>query len=168
MIIDINNFDDGEVRKISFNENFSIPEDYSVNGDAYADVSGEISNNKGKFHFIGKVYAKLNVNCDVCLKPFDIELNFDVDEIFVRSDEITDENDDYWLFSEKSIDFNPMILSCILLNIPMRTVCSDNCKGLCSICGHNLNEGECGCERTYINPNFEKLKALFEENEEEV
>ncbi len=168
MIIDINNFADGEIKKVSFKKNISIPEDYNVNGEAYVNVYGEILNSGGKFRFTGNICAKFNVNCDLCLKPFDIELNCNADEIFIRSDETDNDETDCWTFSEKTVNLEPAVLSNIILNIPMRFVCSDECKGLCGICGHNFNDGDCGCGNSYINPNFEKLKALFEENEEEV
>ncbi len=167
MLINVDNLINGESRDISFSENVKVPDDYSVNGDAFIDVSGNISNNEGKFHFCGKVLAKMNFNCDLCLRPFDTEIVFDIDEIFCKE---ADDESDFWSFSDKVIDLEPAILSNILLNIPMKAVCSDDCKGLCSICGHNLNDGDCGCDRTYINPKFEKLKELFKEteNDEEV
>jgi len=168
MIIDVSNFPDGESRGVSFRGGILIPEKYNAKRNADVKVTGEISNEKGKFRFVGKVRAVICVNCDLCLKPFDIELNFDIDEIFSESyDGVNDEND-FLPFSDKKINLEDAVISDILLNIPMKTVCSDECKGLCAVCGHNLNEGDCGCDRTYINPKFEKLKALFEEIEEEV
>ena len=167
MIINVDNLVNGESRSVSFSKNISISDDYKINSIPTVKVTGDISNNEGKFRFNGKVHTVLNLNCDLCLEPFNIELNFNIDEIFSKS---VDEENDYWLFSDKVIDLVPAVLSNILLNIPMKAVCSDKCKGLCNKCGHNLNEGDCGCDRTYINPKFEKLKALFEQanNEEEV
>ena len=168
MIINVDKLIDGETLNVSFSENISIPEDYSVNGDVPVKVIGELSNNSGKFRFRGNVSAKISLNCDLCLCPFDMDIDFEIDEIFVKSPDDNSKDDDFWYFSDNVINLKTAILSNILLNIPMRAVCSDECKGLCSICGHNLNEGDCGCEKTYINPKFEKLLALFEENEEEV
>lgn len=167
MLINVDNLTNGESRVVSFSENIKVPDDYSVNGDVFIDVSGNISNNEEKFHFCGKAFAKMNFNCDLCLMPFDTEIVFDIDEIFCKE---ADDESDYWSFSDKVIDLEPAILSNVLLNIPMKAVCSDDCKGLCNLCGHNLNEGDCGCDRTYINPKFEKLKELFKEteNDEEV
>ena len=129
---------------------------------------GEISNEKGKFHFTGNVLASLCLNCDLCLKPFYVELKFIIDEIFSDDFSEVDSENDFFHFSDKKINLAEAIISGILFNIPMKAVCSDNCKGLCGVCGHNLNEGDCQCDKTYVNPKFEKLKALFEESEEEV
>ncbi len=168
MIIDVSNFIDGETRAVSFSENVFVPENYCVNNNADVKISGEISNDKGKFHFVGKVRAGLRLRCDLCLEPFDTELNFTVDEVFSEEFGGIDYENDFFTFSDKKINLEDAVISGILLNIPMKAVCSDDCKGLCGICGHNLNEGACGCDRTFVNPEFEKLKALFEENEEEV
>jgi len=168
MIIDASNFIDGETKEVSFSENILIPGNYCVDNNADVKVTGEISNEKGKFHFIGKVFANLCLNCDLCLKPFDIELKFTVDEFFSDDFSEDDSENDFFHFSDKKINLAEAVISGILLNIPMKAVCSDNCKGLCDICGYNLNDGDCGCDKTCVNPKFEKLKALFEESEEEV
>ncbi len=164
MIINVDNFIDGESRFVSFSEKIAIPSDFSVNGNALVDVTGNITNEKGIFRFCGNGSAVLNLNCDLCLMPFDFKIDFPITEIFSKS-EI--EENDCWFFADNNIDLKPAILSNILLNMPMKAVCSDKCKGLCSVCGHNLNEGDCGCVNSYVNPEFEKLKALFEESENE-
>jgi len=82
----------------------------------------------------------------------------------VFCNEINSEKE-FWDFSDKTIDLKPAVVADILLNMPMRAVCSDDCKGLCPKCGHNLNEGECGCDREYRNPQFEKLMTLFNDKE---
>ncbi len=168
MIIDVSNFIDGETREVSFSEKVLIPENYCVDNNADVKVVGEISNEKGKFHFTGNVLASLCLNCDLCLKPFYVELKFIIDEIFSDDFSEVDSENDFFHFSDKKINLAEAIISGILFNIPMKAVCSDNCKGLCGVCGHNLNEGDCQCDKTYVNPKFEKLKALFEESEEEV
>lgn len=167
MIINVDNFIDGEIRNISFSETILLPEGYSDNREVKTSVVGQIANIGGKFKFTGKIHAILTLICDLCLTPFEFELETDIEEIFSK---VADDENDYWLFSDKAIDLEPAVLSNIMLSMPMKSVCSDECKGLCSKCGHNLNDGECGCDRTYINPKFEKLKALFEEseNDEEV
>ncbi len=165
MTVDIENLIDGESKFVSFSEKISLPDAYSVNGDVLVKLSGKISNEKkGLFHFSGNIVAVLNLNCDLCLKPFNFKLDFPVNELFSRS---IHKKDDCLSFSGNIINLEPVILDNILVNMPMKAVCSNNCKGLCEICGHNLNESDCRCEKEHINPKFEKLKALFEESENE-
>jgi len=165
MTVNIKNLPDGEAKPISLSKKISLPKAYSVNDKVFVKLLGKISNEKkGIFHFSGNVNAILNLNCDLCLKPFDFKLDFTIDEIFSKSD---DKEEDYLFFSGDVINLEPAVLNNILINMPMKAVCSNNCKGLCGICGHNLNESDCGCKKEYINPEFEKLKALFEESENE-
>lgn len=168
MIIDVNNFIDGETKDVSFTENISIPAGYCEGDTAKVKISGVISKNDGKYRLKGKVCANIMLKCDLCLEPFNKELNFPIDEIFKESfSGVCDYEDDIWSFSDKKINLDAAALSGILLNIPMKAVCSDGCRGLCAVCGHNLNEGECGCGGV-IDSRFEKLKALFEETGEGV
>lgn len=171
MLINIDAFDEEQSRFVSFSKNITLPLEYSVNGSASVFVSGNIIRLDGKFRFKGQVSATFNINCDLCLEPFDFNLSFNIDEVFCRSDadfESYDEKNNFWTFSGTIINIEPAVLSDILINMPMKAVCSENCKGLCPVCGCNLNIKNCGCVKTDFNPEFEKLKALFEEDEEEV
>lgn len=144
--------------------------DYDITEDVCADghtakvhTFGKIYNTKEGYVAKGQVDAVLDLNCDLCLDTFQKELSFDFDEIF--SDKESD-NDEVWDFSDKVIDLEPAVIADILLNMPMKAVCSDDCKGLCPICGKNLNQGDCHCEKNYVDPRFEKLLDLFKENKE--
>lgn len=48
----------------------------------------------------------------------------------------------------------------------MKVVCREDCKGLCPVCGKDLNKGDCDCDTTYRDPRFESLRALFNDDEE--
>lgn len=162
LIVDVNNLPLGEQL------NFNCKSDLDINGSdvpAKVDVRGIISRTKEGYILNGSIDAVLSLNCDLCLDNFTVALDIKLDEIFV-SDTIPADNDkEYWSFSDKIIDLKPAVVANILLNMPMRAVCSDNCKGLCPKCGHNLNKGDCGCDRAYSNPAFEKLMTLFGDEE---
>ncbi len=130
---------------------------------ALASVNGTLTNTgDGAYVFEGEVKAVLSLNCDLCLEPFKTDIEFTCREVFCN--EINSEKE-FWDFSDKTIDLKPAVVADILLNMPMRAVCSDDCKGLCPKCGHNLNKGDCGCDRGYRNPQFEKLMTLFNDKE---
>ncbi len=164
MLVNVDNLADGDCRRASFSETVVLPENYSGEKRVAVNVDGVITNDDGVFYFDGKVRAVLSLNCDLCLSPFSVDLLFDMHDVFSRSTDIVNEKE-FWTFSDKTIDLEPAVLSGILLNMPMKAVCSNSCKGLCHVCGHNLNEGDCGCDTTYVNPKFEKLKALFDDKE---
>ena len=101
------------------------------------------------------------MNCDLCLSAFETKLDFDLNEIFSEN---PDSDEEIWELSDKTIDLKPAVIANIILNMPMQVLCSDDCKGLCPKCGHNLNDGDCGCDRGYVNPQFEKLLNLFNDD----
>ncbi len=134
--------------------------------DSYAlvDFNGSLTNSgEGAYLLEGEVKAVLSLNCDLCLKSFKTDITFTCNEVFCNEENPEKE---FWGFSDKTIDLKPVLVADILLNMPMRAVCSDDCKGLCPKCGHNLNEGDCGCDRGYRNPQFEKLMTLFKDDKE--
>lgn len=157
MLIDVNNLTVGKDVSFSFKEKLEV-------SNAVADViaEGQVSMLKDRHLVRGQINAVLSLNCDLCLDTFEIELNLPLEESF-SDKEISDE--EFWDFSDKTIDLKPAVIANILLNMPMRAVCSDDCKGLCPKCGHNLNKGDCGCDTGYVNPQFEKLLTLFNDKE---
>ncbi|MEA2062788.1 MAG: DUF177 domain-containing protein, partial [Gemmatimonadota bacterium] len=60
----------------------------------------------------------------------------------------------------KTIDLTDLVRECVLLDYPRFLQCSEDCKGLCPVCGCNLNERECNCARDEIDPRWAKLKEL--------
>jgi uncharacterized protein len=63
-------------------------------------------------------------------------------------------------FDGKSIQLDPIIREQLLLALPVSVLCKDECKGLCTVCGQDLNERECGCERKVVDIRLAKLKDI--------
>lgn len=61
------------------------------------------------------------------------------------------------------IDISGAVEACILGSIPLQFLCSEDCKGLCPICGINLNENKCNCEETVYDPRFAIFRNLSKE-----
>lgn len=163
MVIDVSGLEKGESREVVFDETVNIPKNYVDNSLIPVKITGTIEKDSdGKFCFTGNVEAWLVLKCDLCLKPFDYKLSTTMNEIFCTNE---DEQKDIWLFSDNKIELEPAVVSSILLSLPMRAVCSDDCKGFCHVCGKNLNEGLCGCNVSNNNPLFEELKTLFDDEE---
>lgn len=64
---------------------------------------------------------------------------------------------------EGTVDVVEIIRQLIYEGLEMQPLCREDCKGLCSVCGQNLNEGQCQCTGTYTDPRFAKLKELLKE-----
>jgi uncharacterized protein len=63
-------------------------------------------------------------------------------------------------YSGKVIELDPIVREQILLALPAYPVCDEGCKGLCTVCGANLNERECGCDRHVPDPRWAGLKDV--------
>lgn len=63
-------------------------------------------------------------------------------------------------FDGKTIDLDPIVREQVLLALPMHAVCKEDCKGLCGVCGQNLNEKACGCQTKVVDPRLAALKDI--------
>ncbi len=157
MLIDVKNLAENKIIDFNFDDTVSI--DYNnEKHNCIVNISGTVSKVNTDYIVEAKVHAVLNLNCDLCLSAFETQLDFDMNEVYTSTPDFEKE---FWELSDKTIDLKPAVIAAIVMNMPMRNVCSQDCKGLCPVCGHNLNEGDCGCDRGYINPQFEKLLTLF-------
>ena len=82
-----------------------------------------------------------SIICDRCLKELDRDYHFDFDHIVVPS--ISGDNDDYIVAEGESIELNEIALTDLLLQLPTKNLCKDDCKGLCMVCGCDLNVSQC-------------------------
>lgn len=159
MLIDVKYLADKR-EEFNFSEKFELPRgDYMMGVNVSVDVV--VYRKDANYIVEGKVNSVLNVNCDLCLRSFETKLDFDLCEVY---SEEPDEDQEIWELSDKTIDLKPAVIANIMLNLPMQILCSDDCKGLCPKCGHNLNDSDCGCDRGYVNPQFEKLLNLFKDD----
>ncbi len=73
-----------------------------------------------------------------------------------------DYNDEYIEITDYKLDLDELVISDILLSLPSKYLCKGDCQGLCQKCGHNLNLGDCSCQKHEIDPRLEALKELLE------
>jgi uncharacterized protein len=75
-----------------------------------------------------------------------------------RADEVDEER-----YTGKVIELDPLVQEQLVLSLPPYPVCADGCKGLCTICGQNLNEKDCGCDRHVPDPRWAGLAKFRRE-----
>lgn len=63
-------------------------------------------------------------------------------------------------FEGREIDLAPILREQLLLALPMALACREDCQGLCTVCGADLNKGECGCDRKPLDPRWAALKDI--------
>jgi hypothetical protein len=74
--------------------------------------------------------------------------------------ELVQDDLDISFLPEEGIELRDIVEEQMWLNIPIKPLCQDSCKGLCTICGADLNSGECGCDRHVGDPRFAVLKGF--------
>lgn len=104
-------------------------------------VNGRIYNRAGVVYLEYSVDLILLVTCDRCLKEFERAYHYDFDHIVVSSS--NGDNDDYIVADGESIELNEAAVTDLLLQLPTKNLCKDDCKGLCMVCGCDLNESYC-------------------------
>ena len=117
----------------------------------------------------GRVGTAVCLNCSRCLKEFVLPVGSEFEAFFLFKEYASKEEENELSPAELDISFLPegglemrdIIEEQIWLSMPMKPLCHDECKGLCSVCGADLNLGECGCDRSHIDPRFAVLKDLI-------
>ena len=129
-------------------------------------VKAELSNIKGMIRAKGAVCTGYKTYCARCLKPIHIEIDRSFDNEYVQFGSIAPvsaEDAEVYEYSDKEIDIGISVREAILLDLPIRHLCSDDCLSLCPICGKDLNEGECGCDQPVGDIRFDALKGFFDD-----
>lgn len=101
------------------------------------------------------------LECVRCLTNFQQPLNISFTELYAFSTRYA--TDSGLLMPETGIiDLTPVLREYALLEIPISPLCKPDCKGLCPICGNNLNETTCNHEEASVDPRLASLKSLLE------
>lgn len=123
-------------------------------------VQGIVKNETDIVYIKASAQFVLSATCDRCADDFSREMNVPVDHILVS--ELNDEdNDEFIMVEGMRLDLEQLVMEDIYLSLPMRLLCKEDCKGICSKCGKNLNEGVCDCKKD-VDPRLQALQQLLD------
>lgn len=123
----------------------------------------------GKVKVEGTAELTFGAFCDRCLRETEVKLELKLLRYVVtpeRADEADDDIDDLSFMEGYELNTETLLYNEIMENWPAKILCKEDCKGLCLICGKNLNEGECGCDRFVPDPRMAAIKDLFNAGKE--
>lgn len=134
--------------------------------------SVDVTNTGGALLVMGRATATAATQCARCLDEVTYDLEGDIEGYFIIGGEDSAAPDDMegdefdYLPENRRIDMVPLIVQALLLELPLVPLCDDDCQGLCSHCGANLNEGPCGCgdDEPGDDGPFAALKGLTFDN----
>ncbi|WP_027430713.1 YceD family protein [Lachnospira multipara] len=141
--------------------------DYPIVKKAPFDVAiNKIGTNKISIKAVTDV--TLSIPCDRCLTAVDTKVDLVIDEIVDFADDASEEETqiekDY--IDGYNLDADKLLFSELLVSMPGKTLCKEDCKGLCLKCGTNLNIKECGCDREVLDPRMSVFKDILNEFKE--
>lgn len=130
-----------------------------------APVNLSITNlGKKKVLIKGNTKVALNIPCSRCLEnvviDFDIQVSKEVDFRHTEEERV-EELDEINYISGYNLDVDLLVYDEILIDFPMKVLCKENCKGICNVCGANLNDGTCDCEPTGADPRMSVIRDIF-------
>lgn len=116
----------------------------------------------------GRVSTAIEMECARCLDIFEMEINPKIQFVIQLLDTNQPEfstDDDFVILPKTTgeVDISDRIRESIILELPLKPLCFDGCRGLCPMCGVNLNETECDCTPDKSDERWDTLKQLFDE-----
>ena len=122
-------------------------------------VQGRIEKHSGFLSLDMDIKAELDTLCASCGRRIIVPLEVETHNLLVTHTE-TDDNDEYIIISNDEVDLDSVVTEAVTFNMDSRPLCKEDCKGICAVCGADLNNEACRCKKP-LNPVFEKLKDKF-------
>lgn len=124
----------------------------------------------GGVEITGDLTGAVTLQCYRCLESFEYPLRLRLKEhtLWLTSDELEpgDDYGDEYAVMDGVLDLLPILRDVTCLSLPVRRICSQDCRGLCVSCGTNLNVKECGCNRKKVDSRLKPLMDLKKRLEE--
>ena len=125
-------------------------------------VSGQVKSFAGAARLEAQVAFDFSVPCDRCAEMVSQKFSYRFSHMLVqRLNDEENDNDSFILVEEKKLELDKLLYDDILLELPSKFLCKPDCKGLCGVCGANLNEKSCDCNKRQVDPRLEVLKSLI-------
>ena len=127
-------------------------------------VKGTVTNQEDGYLVQAEGETELLLQRDRGLAPVPYHITFGLEELFALTGSNKEKETE--TFSGHTIDLMAAVERSIASALPMKVLCKEDCKGICPKCGKDLNEGDCDCTESNIDPRFESLRALFQLDKE--
>jgi uncharacterized protein len=109
----------------------------------------------------GKVWGRFHLSCSRCLVEYAEDFASELDEMFYYDPAAADSRDGYEVGEDQTVTLEPMLRDAIVLSIPIKPVHADDCRGLCTVCGADLNTSDCRHEQVPVDLRWAALKDLI-------
>lgn len=123
----------------------------------------EVSRAGKTLQISGSTEVRVLIPCDRCLDDVEFTFPISIDEkIKIDGDSGGDtDKDEYYFIDGCILDVDKLISDEIVVALPTKVLCKEDCKGLCTVCGTNLNHGTCDCDTESLDPRMAAIKDIF-------
>jgi len=123
-----------------------------------------VSRNSEGLLFLGEFQAYTPATCGRCLGDFEQFLKTDFTELYTFESHVQEDTE--LVYPENGqIDLGPIVREYLLLEMPINSICKPDCKGLCPVCGNDLNLETCDHEEVAIDPRLDVLRKFLDQEE---
>jgi len=142
-----------------------FPEGENAESDRPVEIAVTLSRAGSSVHATGEAKGEIRLQCGRCLADYQHTLDAELDMTFVvkEAGDIDEDEEEVNTYDGETLDLYPPIRDQLLLLMPIKPLCREECKGLCPKCGQDLNEKDCGCRRVEIDDRFSVLAKLKKE-----
>ncbi len=162
MFIEIKEILSGLIDSIEFDYTLPAPEGFNdIVFPSEVKITGTVKNQAGYMTLAASATVPYVTHCARCTK----EIRGVFEHTFTRplATKLENENDEYLMIVGGGIDLDTPLMEELLLSLDFVYLCKEDCKGLCFQCGHDLNEGDCGCaDKKEIDPRLAILAKLLD------
>jgi uncharacterized protein len=126
------------------------------------------------FGMSGQAMTTLEMECSRCIESFDVPVETSFDLRYVSQTEnagdgereVGEEDLTTAFYREGMLDLIDLLREQFVLALPMKPLCREACRGLCAVCGNNLNTTQCDCAPKWEDPRLAPFKSLLTRDEE--
>lgn len=170
MLLDLSRFRSGldqVVRQFEPSEFGDTDNEFRVVEPVSLDV--KVHKDAQKVRLVGRVTTMLTTDCSRCLEPFRVPVNAEFDSLFLpfteqtgeAEQEVVSEDLGVSVYRNDTIDLGDVMREQFYLALPMKPLCTPDCRGLCPVCGVNRNRESCTCQAEWVDPRLEALKRFL-------
>ena len=109
----------------------------------------------------GRLESIIAAECTRCLRPLRVPIVLELDDLYYHPPAGAPEGE-FVIAEDGILDLLPLVMELSVLSIPMKLICQGKCRGICAVCGQNLNQALCTCEQEHIDPRMEAFRRLLD------
>lgn len=117
----------------------------------------------------GEADLSLMIPCDRCLEPVKNDFHLAIErtlDMKLTEEERLDDLDEQPYLKGYNLDVDRLVCDELLLNLPMKILCDEDCRGICNSCGANLNHNTCECDQSSLDPRMSVIQDIFKQFKE--